>query len=84
MENWLTTYGDTIDGVIGENDEMAIGASQAIVQQDLVFGETFKLPCCQVECRSVFAILVQVLDLGLQVFKGQQFHAHPCVSLFLS
>ncbi|TNC72177.1 substrate-binding domain-containing protein [Rubellimicrobium roseum] len=30
MENWLTTHGDTIDGVIGQNDEMALGAIEAI------------------------------------------------------
>ncbi len=30
MENWLVTYGDKIDGVIGQNDEMALGAIEAI------------------------------------------------------
>lgn len=30
MENWLTSHGDTIDGVIGQNDEMALGAIEAI------------------------------------------------------
>lgn len=30
MENWLTKHGDTIDGVIGQNDEMALGAIEAI------------------------------------------------------
>lgn len=30
MENWLTTHGDSIDGVIGQNDEMALGAIEAI------------------------------------------------------
>jgi putative xylitol transport system substrate-binding protein len=30
MENWLTTHGDAIDGVIGQNDEMALGAIEAI------------------------------------------------------
>lgn len=31
METWITTYGDEIDAVIAENDEMALGARQAIV-----------------------------------------------------
>lgn len=30
METWITTHGDKIDAVIGENDEMALGARQAI------------------------------------------------------
>lgn len=30
MENWLTTHGDSIKGVIGQNDEMALGAIEAI------------------------------------------------------
>ena len=30
MENWLTAYGDDIDGIIGQNDEMALGAIEAI------------------------------------------------------
>ena len=30
MENWLTAYPDGIDGVIGQNDEMALGAIEAI------------------------------------------------------
>lgn len=30
MENWLSLYGDAINGVIAQNDEMALGAIQAI------------------------------------------------------
>lgn len=30
MENWIATYGDAINGVISENDEMALGAIQAL------------------------------------------------------
>ncbi|MCH8465271.1 MAG: substrate-binding domain-containing protein [Roseinatronobacter sp.] len=30
MENWLTRHGSSIDGVIGQNDEMALGAIKAI------------------------------------------------------
>lgn len=30
MENWLTSHPDGIDGVIGQNDEMALGAIEAI------------------------------------------------------
>lgn len=30
MENWLTRHQDAIDGVIGQNDEMALGAIEAI------------------------------------------------------
>lgn len=30
MENWLTSHRGEIDGVIGQNDEMALGAIQAI------------------------------------------------------
>jgi putative xylitol transport system substrate-binding protein len=30
MENWLSAYGDGIDGVIAQNDEMGLGAIQAI------------------------------------------------------
>ncbi|MGI5848668.1 MAG: substrate-binding domain-containing protein [Christensenellales bacterium] len=35
MENWLTSFGDEIDGVIAENDEMGIGAMQAVVAANL-------------------------------------------------
>ena len=30
MENWLVTYGDQVEGVIGQNDEMALGAINAM------------------------------------------------------
>ncbi len=30
MENWLVAHGEEIDGVIGQNDEMALGAIQAL------------------------------------------------------
>jgi len=31
METWISTFGDDIDAVIAENDEMALGAREAIV-----------------------------------------------------
>jgi putative xylitol transport system substrate-binding protein len=30
MENWLTTYPGQIDGIVGQNDEMALGAIEAL------------------------------------------------------
>jgi len=35
MENWLTAHPGEIDGVIGQNDEMALGAIEAIKGADL-------------------------------------------------
>jgi putative xylitol transport system substrate-binding protein len=35
MENWLTAHPDKIDGVIGQNDEMALGAIEAIKAANL-------------------------------------------------
>lgn len=35
MENWLTSHPDEIDGVIGQNDEMALGAIEAIKAANL-------------------------------------------------
>ena len=35
MENWLTANPGVIDGVIGQNDEMALGAIEAIKAADL-------------------------------------------------
>jgi putative xylitol transport system substrate-binding protein len=32
MENWLNAYPGKIDGIIGQNDEMALGAIQAVKQ----------------------------------------------------
>lgn len=31
METWISTFGDEVDAVIAENDEMALGAREAIV-----------------------------------------------------
>lgn len=42
MENWLQSF-DTIDAVIGENDEMALGARQAIEAKGL------DIPCVGVD-----------------------------------
>ncbi|MCA8909434.1 MAG: substrate-binding domain-containing protein [Rhodospirillaceae bacterium] len=39
MENWLTSYQGDIDGVIGQNDEMALGAIEAITQAGLDVGD---------------------------------------------
>ena len=35
METWITTYGDDIDAVVSENDEMALGAREAIEAQSM-------------------------------------------------
>jgi len=35
MENWLNAYPGQIDGIIGQNDEMALGAIQAVKQAGL-------------------------------------------------
>ncbi|MDR5653489.1 substrate-binding domain-containing protein [Ruixingdingia sedimenti] len=37
MENWLSLYGDAITGVIAENDEMGLGAMEAIRAKGLDF-----------------------------------------------
>lgn len=35
MANWLTSFGDEIDGVVSENDDMALGAIQAMKEAGL-------------------------------------------------
>jgi len=35
MENWLTSHAGKINGVIGQNDEMALGASEAVKAKGL-------------------------------------------------
>ena len=35
MENWLNEYGDQIDAIIAENDEMGLGAMRAIEAENL-------------------------------------------------
>ncbi len=39
MENWLTAHPDEIDGIIGQNDEMALGAIEAIKAAGLDVGD---------------------------------------------
>ena len=36
METWITTYGDDIDAVVSENDEMALGAVEAYRKSEYV------------------------------------------------
>lgn len=43
METWINTFGDEIDAVIAENDEMALGARQAIEAAGL------DIPCIGVD-----------------------------------
>jgi inositol transport system substrate-binding protein len=35
MENWIQVYGDDINGVIGQNDEMALGALNALNDKNM-------------------------------------------------
>mgnify|MGYP001056535634 CR=1 FL=1 len=35
MENWIEKYGDQIEGVIGQNDEMALGALNALKAKNM-------------------------------------------------
>lgn len=35
MSNWLTSFGDEIDGIVSENDDMALGAIQAMKEAAL-------------------------------------------------
>ncbi len=39
MENWLTAHPDDIDGIIGQNDEMALGAIEAVKAAGLEVGD---------------------------------------------
>ena len=39
METWITTYGDDIDAVVSENDEMALGAVEAYRKSEYVPSE---------------------------------------------
>ena len=43
METWITTYGDDIDAVVSENDEMALGAREAIEAQNM------DIPCIGID-----------------------------------
>ena len=43
METWLTTYGDEINAVVAENDEMALGAREAIE------AEGYDIPCIGID-----------------------------------
>lgn len=43
METWITTYGTDIDAVVAENDEMALGARQAIEAEGL------DIPCIGID-----------------------------------
>ncbi len=43
MEDYLIEYGDQIDGLFAHNDDMAIGAIQAIEEYGLVPGEDIKI-----------------------------------------
>lgn len=43
METWLTTYGEEINAVVAENDEMALGARQAIE------AEGYDIPCIGID-----------------------------------
>ncbi|MDO5136529.1 MAG: substrate-binding domain-containing protein [Eubacteriales bacterium] len=43
METWLTAHGDEIDAVVAENDEMALGARQAIE------AEGYDIPCIGID-----------------------------------
>lgn len=35
MENWIQVYGDDVNGVIGQNDEMALGALNALKDKNM-------------------------------------------------
>ncbi len=39
MEDWITKYGDEIDGVISENDDMALGAIEALQGANIPVGK---------------------------------------------
>lgn len=43
METWITTYGDDIDAAVSENDEMALGAREAIEAQSM------DIPCIGID-----------------------------------
>ena len=43
METWITTYGDDIDAVVSENDDMALGAREAIEAQNM------DIPCIGID-----------------------------------
>ena len=43
METWITTYGDQIDAVVAENDEMALGARQALEDSSM------DIPCIGID-----------------------------------
>lgn len=79
MENWLSLYGDQINGVIAENDEMALGAMEAIRAKGLDF-EKVKV----VSIDGIPDALRAVQDSNLYtLFKSAHFEGQGAVDLAL-
>ncbi len=87
MEAFLKTYGDEIDALYAHNDDMAIGAIQAIEEYGLKPGEDIKIVSVDA-VRGAFEAMIagklnatvecnpllgpQFFDLALQVVNGEE------------
>ncbi len=87
MEDYLKEYGDQIDGLFAHNDDMAIGAIQAIEEYDLVPGEDIKIVSIDA-IRDAFQAMIdgklnvtvecnpllgpQFFEVALKVVNGEQ------------
>lgn len=66
METWITAYGDQIDAVIGENDEMALGAREAIKNAGL------DIPCIGIDGITDAVTAVQNGDMIASDFQNAE------------
>ena len=85
MENWIQIYGDEIDGVIAQNDEMALGASIALEAKGMkdvaIVGiDGIKNAIEAVEEESMYATVLQngvkqgeeALKVAIEAAKGNE------------
>lgn len=80
MENWLVAHGDDIDGIIGQNDEMALGAIQALQARGM---DAANMPVSGIDGISDALLAVQDGSLNFSLLQDARGQAEGSLDVLL-
>ena len=81
MENWLVTYGDQIDGIIGQNDEMALGAIEAVKARGI---DPSTVPTAGIDGITDALLAVQNGELSFSILQDARGQAEGALDVLLA
>jgi putative xylitol transport system substrate-binding protein len=81
MENWLTTYPGEIDGIVGQNDEMALGAIEALKARGI---EVASIPTSGIDGVTDAMLAVKAGEHDISILQDARAQAEGALDILLA